>query len=183
MIEVIVQSGFASIIAVALFAAAASDIKSLTIPNWIPVSIVALFLIQAGTGLALNVTEISHGFVPSLIVATATLVMFTLLFALGQMGGGDVKLIAATSLWAGPDLIFGFIVITTLAGGALALFALMRGTKSANSPRPYAGLSSSVLAAGGDTPVARLASRPIPYGVAIAIGGFFVVAQIIRSNL
>jgi len=183
MIESILQSGFAGIIAVALIAAAASDIKTLTIPNWIPVSIVVLFLAQAALGWTLNINEVSSSFIPSLVVGIATLIMFTFLFALGQMGGGDVKLIAATSLWAGPELIFGFIVITTLAGGALALFALMRGTKGVKSSQAYAGLSASVIAAGGETPPTRITSRPIPYGVAIAVGGIFVMAQLIQVGI
>lgn len=183
MIETILQSGFASIIAAALIAAAASDIKTLTIPNWIPISIVVLFLVQAALGWALSINEISNGFVPSLVVGIATLIMFTFLFAMGQMGGGDVKLIAATSLWAGPDLIFGFVVITTLAGGALALFALMRGAKGAKASQSYAGLSTSVIAAGGETPLARITSRPIPYGVAIAVGGIFVMTQLIQVGI
>jgi prepilin peptidase CpaA len=64
------------------------------------------------------------------------------------MGGGDVKLLASTSVWAGPALVFPLLMVTALAGGLVAV---------------------GVLAA-------RRRRSPLPYGVAIAAGGL-VVAQ------
>ena len=46
------------------------------------------------------------------------------LFARELIGGGDVKLIAALSLWAGPEQFVWFMLVTTLTGGALSLISL-----------------------------------------------------------
>ena len=48
------------------------------------------------------------------------------LFATGLMGGGDVKLMAAASIWFGTAGTVEFLISTVLAGGALACFFLMR---------------------------------------------------------
>ena len=47
------------------------------------------------------------------------------LFAIGGMGGGDAKLIAASSLWMGFNLnLLVYLVISTIIGGALTLLIL-----------------------------------------------------------
>ena len=53
---------------------------------------------------------------------------FLLPFALGGLGGGDVKLLAALGAWLGPALTIWMAVYTGMAGGVLALVvALSRG--------------------------------------------------------
>src|SRR5687768_13153046 len=47
-------------------------------------------------------------------------------FSRGWLGGGDVKLFAASVLWAGPELLPEFLVVTTIAGGLLGATALSR---------------------------------------------------------
>jgi len=47
------------------------------------------------------------------------------MFAFGWLGGGDAKLMAATSFWWTFGDLAMYIGYTTLAGGALALFILM----------------------------------------------------------
>jgi prepilin peptidase CpaA len=90
------------------------------------------------------------------------------LFARGWMGGGDVKLIGAVALWAGPSLLSHFAVATCLAGTALALVILSPLGRRMPLPSPEAlGL------AGGGSP----ARQPMPFGVAIAAGGLFVLAR------
>jgi prepilin peptidase CpaA len=56
------------------------------------------------------------------------LVVFLPLFALGGLGGGDVKLLAALGAWVGPAAILWTAVWTGIAGGPLALLlAFSRG--------------------------------------------------------
>ena len=44
------------------------------------------------------------------------------MFAFGGMGGGDAKLMAATSLWIGFNLnLLGYLVISAAIGGVLTL--------------------------------------------------------------
>ena len=56
-------------------------------------------------------------------LALAVLVLFAGLFALGAMGGGDVKLIAALALWLPWPLLFATLWWMSLAGGAVTLAA------------------------------------------------------------
>jgi len=89
------------------------------------------------------------------------------LFARGFLGGGDVKLLAAATLWAGPADTPALLVLTGVLGGALALFLLM----------PF---GAQLVAAGRTllTPSsASSAEHPamaVPYGVAIAAAALIV---------
>jgi prepilin peptidase CpaA len=85
-------------------------------------------------------------------------------FARGWMGGGDVKLLAAVSLWAGPSYLSIFAVVTGLSGAVLA--AVMMSPLRRHMPMA----SADALTMTGP------AQEPMPYGVAIAAGGLFVLA-------
>jgi prepilin peptidase CpaA len=83
------------------------------------------------------------------------------LFAAGWIGGGDAKLFAAVAPWLGWPAIASFLMVTALAGGALALLLL---NVRAAWLKPYL--------AGAPAWLARLATsdEAVPYGVAIAVG-------------
>ncbi len=94
-----------------------------------------------------------------------------LAFATGALGGGDVKLLAAASLFAGPSFLLEFLTVVALAGGAMAVATL-------------AGAQIGPAAAAGDGPSSerttvrtRLRSG-LPYGPAIAAGGLWVAAHL-----
>jgi len=132
------------------------DVTSFTIPNWISGVLIAGFGLAAlSVGLPWQTVLVCFGVgVVGLLVAMG-------MFALGWIGGGDAKLFAAAALWLGWTAAGPFILITGLAGGALALALL--GMRSV-WVRP--------LTTRGPEWVGRLA-RPggdAPYGVAIAIG-------------
>src|SRR5215469_15755906 len=59
----------------------------------------------------------------AMIVAGAVFVACLLLFTTGRFGGGDVKLLTATALWAGPRLILPMLFVMSITGGVLALIA------------------------------------------------------------
>jgi len=142
--------GFAAL----LLVGAIADVRARLIPDWVSLGIAGLYpiyVIAAG----------SPHWLGALGVALAVFVVGFALFALGLAGGGDVKLLAATALWAGPAMILPLLVVTGLAGGlvalvALAVVALLRGRKAA-------------LGYG------------IPYGVAIAVGGLSVAHRLALS--
>jgi len=75
-------------------------------------------------------------------------------FYAGMMGGGDVKLAAALSLWLSPGGTFKFLVLMSLAGGVLTLAIVAWHRAKRREGRPE-----------------------IPYGVAIAFGGLAILAQ------
>ena len=87
-------------------------------------------------------------------VAVGVFGLLAAAFYAGMMGGGDVKLAAALSLWFSPASTLKFLVIMSIAGGllTLVLLAVHRARRKEGRPK-------------------------IPYGVAIAVGGLAILAQ------
>ncbi|MDB5570840.1 MAG: peptidase prepilin type [Hyphomicrobiales bacterium] len=134
--------------------AAVSDVASMKIGNRLILGFVAAYVVLAAlSGLAFNQLALSAG------VAAAVLAVGFLIFACGWMGGGDVKLAAATALWLGPEATPAYLVYTALAGGVLTLMML----QLRKLPLP-----SGVR----EAPWAQRLHAPdmgVPYGVALAI--------------
>lgn len=75
-------------------------------------------------------------------------------FYAGMMGGGDVKLAAAVSLWFPPFFVAKFLVWMSIAGGLLTLALLLAHR------------------------VRRQPGRPkVPYGIAIAAAALAILAE------
>ncbi len=103
-----------------MFAASWNDMTSMTIPNWISLVLVAGFFIAvpfAWQGWAIFGTHILIGLLGFAFGVS--------MFAFGWMGGGDAKLLAATSLWWVWSDLWMYLVYTAIAGGLLALFLLL----------------------------------------------------------
>jgi prepilin peptidase CpaA len=145
---VLVQLAFCALLA----AAAAADLRAFRIPNWVSAALVALFLVN---GLPQHA---ELGWAGHLGAGGAVLAAGLVVYALGGMGAGDVKLLAATSLWLGPSLLMPHLLATSLLGLGLmlVLLALRRW-----GPSPAAAGWRRV-------PAALLPGKRIPYGVAIA---------------
>ncbi|OWV96431.1 prepilin peptidase [Rhizobium sp. R693] len=137
--------------------AALSDLLTMTIPNRVSVILVAAFfpiVLSMGLPLAAIGAHVAAG--------AAVFAACFALFALNVMGGGDAKLLTAVSLWFGLNSsLFEFLVYVSLIGGAATLLILMI--------RAQANL---ILAVGLPVPNSILMAKKIPYGIAIAIGGF-----------
>lgn len=147
----------ALILAVLLLAAAAEDAARLRISN----ATVALVLL--GAIAAAVVAGPEAGLWQNLAVFAALLVLGTPLFAAGKLGGGDVKLLAATGLWFDIEGAGWMLLYVFLTGGALALAIIAARA---------VGWSDSVRQR-----VAVLRPRSgIPYGVAIAAGALIAIA-------
>jgi len=138
------------IVAVMVLAAAVWDLRTRTIPNSLNAAIALLAIpYWWASGIALWPDVAIQ-----LAMAAGLFALFAAAFAMGAMGGGDVKLIAALALWLRPDAVLAMLVIMSLAGGALTLVMLARHrlTKAEHQ-------------------------LEIPYGVAIAVGGIWLFAE------
>ena len=137
--------------------AAISDTLSMTIANRVPVLLVATF------ALAAPLTGMDWATYGGHFAAGALILAITFgLFALGGMGGGDAKLLAATAVWMGLNVdLIGYLVISTLIGGLLTL-AILLYRKSPLAA--YTG-HNRFLRHFADEDVG------IPYGVALGVGG------------
>lgn len=87
-------------------------------------------------------------------VGIGVFLLFAVAFYLGAMGGGDVKLAGALALWFTPYESLKLIVIMSLVGGLLTLVVLGFHRARKKEGRPE-----------------------VPYGVAIAAGGMWLLAQ------
>jgi len=137
-------------LAAMLLAASWCDLKSRTIPNSLNIAIaLAAIPFWWSIGLALWPDAALQVGVAALVFA-----LFAIAFAFGAMGGGDVKLIGALALWLPAPAVMVLIVIMSLAGGALTL-ALFARQKLAR----------------------KTGQLEIPYGVAIAFGGLWLISE------
>ena len=137
-------------LALMLLAASWWDLRSRTIPNALNLAVALLAIpFWWATGLALWPDV-------ALQVGVAALVfgLFAIAFALGGMGGGDVKLVAAVALWLPWQAVLALLVLMSLAGGALTLAMLIRKRLARSE-----------------------AALEIPYGLAIAFGGLWLIGQ------
>lgn len=137
-----------------------SDVLSMTIANRVSLLLVATFALVApltGMGWA----DFGWHFAAGAAVLCATFG----LFALGAMGGGDAKLMAATALWMGfsPELM-NYLVYASIFGGMLTVLIV------AYRSSPFAMLT------GGNLFLRHFADKNvgIPYGVALGISGLLV---------
>src|SRR5436190_968164 len=144
-----------------LIGAGAQDMRTMHIANGFSLAIAGLFVVWAGGELAAGrLSLLTLG----LAVGGAAMVfaLGAAAFAIGALGGGDVKLLAAVSLSAGPAGLVDFLAVTAIAGGLLGLAIL-------------AGAPIGQPAVAG--PLRARLRRGLPYGPAIAAGGLWVAAS------
>jgi prepilin peptidase CpaA len=139
-----------ALLAALLIAAAATDLRRREIPHWVVIAIAALApAFWWATGLPLW-PDIAL----QLGVAMIVFALFAAAFAMGWMGGGDVKLLGALALWLPWQAVAAMLVIMSFAGGVLtiAMVAWSRLRRPGHSPE-------------------------IPYGVAIAFAGLWLIGE------
>ncbi len=139
--------------------AAYFDVREYRIPNRLSLFIGALYPVHV------MASAQPVDWVGGLVVAAIALAVLLALYAFRAVGGGDVKLMTVTAMWAGPTAMAEFLVITTLAGGLLALLMI-------SSAR--FGFAVGLAGIGRRETKTMLLKVALPYGVAIAAGGFFV---------
>lgn len=137
-------------LAALLIVACWCDLRARTIPNGLNLA-VALLAIPFWWSLGLPLWPNA-----ALQIGMASLVFaaFAIAFALGAMGGGDVKLVAAIALWLPFQAVFALLFIMSLAGGVLTLAFWLRHKLAR-----------------------REGQLEIPYGVAIAFGGLWLISE------
>jgi prepilin peptidase CpaA len=136
-------------------AAAVEDFRRLVIPNTIVAGLCVLWPLH----LAATPSFTLAGSLGAGGCAVAVFLVGALLFSRGLIGGGDVKLLAVATLWAGPASTPALLIATAVIGGLLALFVLC-------SARLHVAISWARSAAAN--------SLPVPYGAAIAAAGVIV---------
>ena len=144
-----------------------TDLYSRRIPNWLIVPFLAIGFILAvaggWSGIASSLAGLMVGAVP-----------MTLLYVLGGMGMGDVKLCAAIGAWVGPRQMVFVLVFMGLAGGLMAFcWAIYRGFLKemlGGSGDLVMGMATRGLRPHKTLHLKNPAARKLPYAPAIAIG-------------
>ena len=99
----------------------------------------------------------------NIAVFAALLVLGTVMFAKGVLGGGDVKVLAATSLWFNLAGAAKMLIAVVMSGGILALLViaarLVNWGEAARHRLPFLQPGTG-----------------IPYGIAIAAGALIAAA-------
>src|SRR5262245_30552680 len=116
----LLQTGCLAAFAILLIAAAWQDLRTLKISNRLSVATVAAFAVWAAAGMALGRPS-AETLGLTLLCSVGVFVVSAAGFSAGVLGGGDVKLLASASLFAGPAHMVDFLAVTALAGGALGL--------------------------------------------------------------
>ena len=139
-----------------------SDLFTMRISNKLVLAlIVGFFALALFVGLPLS--EIGM----HLACAALVLVFAFAFFAFGWIGGGDAKLISATTLWLGLGMMLPYLIYASLLGGALTLILL--------AARRYP-LPDRLRAVKW---VDRLhdSKTGVPYGIALAVAGILVYSD------
>ena len=126
------------------------DIRTREIANWK----------NAAIALLAHLWWVSIGLLPwpwmavQVAVALVVFAVFIGAFALGQMGGGDVKLIGALALWLSPPKLLSVLMVMAIVGGALTVLLMVEER-------------------------VRRPGRPleVPYGVAIVVAALLALRE------
>ncbi|WP_069309663.1 A24 family peptidase [Porphyrobacter sp. LM 6] len=149
MLTSTIHYGLLIALAIALVVAAFTDLRRRQIDNWLNAAIaLAAPAFWWASGLSLW-----PGVAMQLGVALAAFAVLAGMFAMRMMGGGDVKLLTALALWIPPTMFVQLLVIMAIAGGVLTVVMFFWHTARKQKDK-----------------------LAIPYGVAIAFGGLWVLA-------
>jgi prepilin peptidase CpaA len=138
-----------------LVSAGIEDVRKREIANWKNAAI-ALLAPAWWWSIGLSLWP---GVAIQLGLAALVFALFVGAFALGQMGGGDVKLIGAVALWLPFEPLAWMLIVMALLGGALTLLLVAeRWWRRAKTP------------------------VEVPYGVAIVIPTLFALHEPILNR-
>ncbi len=145
-LELIALSG----LALGLFVSIYTDLKSRMLYNKVNILIAILaplFWYATGT---FTLSAVGIHF----LIAIATFLFFCIFFALGQMGGGDVKLLSVIALWFSFQEVFNLAFYTAIYGAIVTIVFWLRHKLLKQKDK-----------------------LRVPYGVAIAFAGLTIIGE------
>ena len=161
------------VLAVATF----TDLRSRRVPNWLVLPFLLAGILVSPWRYDWNTRGSSfgwHGLGQSLAGFALGLLLYGLLFWMGGMGAGDVKLCAAIGAWIGPSQLFFALILTGLAGGVMALcWAVYAGFLKelfSGAAELLFGWKRSGITRDLEKDPGKFMKRKMPYAPAIAIG-------------
>jgi prepilin peptidase CpaA len=161
---------------VCLAIAAVIDVRSRRIPNWLTFGLILAGLSRAivvggGAGLGHAATGLLAGAAPAIV-----------LFTLGALGGGDVKLLAGVGAWVGGPSALAVFTLQCVIGLAYVLIcalcqgrtiALLRNTSVLACEFAQKGVAA--CAVDKDNKSFRSVDQPLPYAVPVGLATILVL--------
>ena len=161
-----------------LVLAAAIDLRSRRIPNALTGMLALVGFVQSFTA--------AHTVTPwqSILGLLTGAGLLSALFAIGAVGGGDLKLLAATGAWLGPRLVFQVFLVEAIVGMFIVLVSC------AIHGRLRLLMNNSLLVVGNVAHINQLGAqhvqeagttlrsidRPLPYAVPILIATLIILS-------
>lgn len=152
----------------------ATDVRTRRIPNLV----CGLGMV---TGLALN--TFSGGSAGLLASATGLLVAVALLlfpFAMGGLGGGDVKMMGAIGAMLGPRTTLEGLIVGMVLGGAIMMAHLVRRHRLRETVVNVGTMATASVLGGSLEPLRVSAAQPgaiaLPYSIPLGLGTIAVLA-------
>jgi len=133
-----------------LVAAAVTDLRARIISNRLNL---AIALLAPAWWLACGL-PLWPGVAVQLLVGLTVFATFTGLFALGWMGGGDVKLLGALALWFPWGPMLSLLVLMAVLGGVVTIVTVVHHRMTR-----------------------RLGQPEIPYGIAISFAALWLLGE------
>jgi prepilin peptidase CpaA len=153
-----------------LVEAAIIDGFKLRVPNWLTYHLAA-----GGLALAAYAGG-TAGLAWSLAGLAAGLALLLPLYAIGGMGAGDVKLLAAVGAWTGAVAVFWSFAVSAVLGGLIALAMAAASGRFALHALRLQEIVREILVVRDPVELsARAAARKptmllLPYGIPLALG-------------
>src|SRR5439155_8884501 len=161
-----------------LVIAAAVDWRTRRIPNWLTV----LMMLSGIAGSFLPGRIASPG--QAMLGMVVGFAIPFVLFAMGALGGGDVKLLAGAGAWLGPIMIGKIFLAAAIVGMIIVLVQSTRQKRLSALLRNSAVLTVNLVnidTIGADAvcetgKCCRSIERPLPYAVPVLIAAAIVVS-------
>ncbi len=163
------------LLAVLLITATITDVRDRKIPNWLTFSaaIAAIARHAMNSGI--------EGLLFSIIGLFAGMSVFLIIYILGGMGAGDVKLMGAVGAVLGPYGVLYALFCTAVVGGIYAIFVFASNRDYLKRVLSQWMTSLNLYIETGHIlrplPIDMQIKKPVlHYGLAIAIGTFISIA-------
>jgi prepilin peptidase CpaA len=165
---------------------AVTDLRERKIRNWLTLTLMISGLVQSFTPAHIVTPGVS-----ALGLLTGFGITFVL-FALGAIGGGDVKLMAGVGAWVGPAgilaifciaAVFGMTIVLIQASVQGRLITLMRNSALVAVNLAHLNeLGIKHVSATGRS--ARSVDRPLPYAVPVllAVAALAIKSYVMQGN-
>jgi prepilin peptidase CpaA len=138
------------VLGVLLVVACVTDLKARIISNRLNLAVAGL----APFWWVANGLEWWPGMAMQIGLALVVFALFAALFAIGCMGGGDVKLLGALALWFPWQAILSMLMIMAILGGVVTLVTVVHHRMTR-----------------------RLGQPQIPYGIAISAAALWLIGE------